>query len=234
MRTNPEARTFHDRIEAGTALAARLEAYRHRPDVLVLGLPRGGVPVAARVAAALGAPLDVWLVRKLGVPGHEEYAMGAIASGGVMDLDEDLVQRLGISEEQVNSVVRRETRELARREREYRRDRPSPRIRGRTVILVDDGLATGSTMRAAVHALRKQLPGFVVAAVPVASNEACLDLARVADECVCLRRPEPFRAVGEWYRDFRPTTDAEVVACLERFGEGEAGPGEAARERTGS
>ncbi len=211
---------FEDRRAAGKALAAKLAGYAGRSDVLVLGLPRGGVPVAAQVAAALDAPLDVLLVRKLGVPGHEEFAMGAIASGGIVDLDEDVVHQLGLTGAQIQGVLRRESLELERRERAYRRDRAPPAIHGKTVIVVDDGLATGSTMRAAVSALRKQQPARIVVAVPVASPEACVELARQADECVCVLRPEPFHAVGLWYHDFTATTDEEVVDWLERCGDG--------------
>jgi predicted phosphoribosyltransferase len=188
----------------------------------VLGLPRGGVPVAAEVASALHAPLDVWIVRKLGVPGHEEYAMGAIASGGVIDLDRERIAELRIRMADVEDVVRKEASELGRRERAYRRGRSPPDVRGKTIILVDDGLATGSTMRAAVSALRQLAPARIVVGVPVAAEEACADLGDRADACVCVSRPDPFYAVGAWYEDFRPTTDDEVIACLERFGDGRA------------
>jgi predicted phosphoribosyltransferase len=211
---------FENRHAAGRELATRLIGYAKRPDVLVLGLPRGGVPVAAQVAAFLRAPLDVWLVRKLGVPGHEELAMGAIASGGVVDLDERLIRDLGVSRAAVADVIRRETVELDRRDRAYRSGRPPPQVRGRTVILVDDGLATGSTMRAAVSSLRALDPARVVVAVPVAAREACADLRSHVDECVCASTPEPFRAVGAWYDDFAPTTDEEVSSLLRRFGDG--------------
>jgi predicted phosphoribosyltransferase len=211
---------FHDRIDAGRALARRLNGWRGREDLLVLALPRGGVPVAAQVAAFLHAPLDVWIVRKLGLPGHEEYAMGAITSGGVVEIDRALVSEAGVSDADVERVLRRQTAELERRERAYRRGRPAPPVRGRTVILVDDGLATGSTMRVSARALRTLGPAAIVAAVPVASKEACAELARHVDACVCVATPEPFRAVGVWYEDFTPTSDAEVVAYLERFGDG--------------
>lgn len=206
---------FADRIAAGRALAALLSSYSDRPDVVVLGLPRGGVPVAAEVAAALAAPLDVCIVRKIGVPGHEEFAMGAIASGGVVELDRSLIHGLGLADAAVAAVVQRERAELARREKAYRNGRAAPAIAGRTVILVDDGLATGSTMRAAVNALRIQNPAHIVVAVPVGAREACAALSKAADACVCLARPEPFQAVGLWYVDFRPTSDEEVLACLE-------------------
>ena len=219
---------FRNRDDAGLALASKLERYAGRRDVLVFGLPRGGVPVAARVAESLAAPLGVLLVRKLGVPGHEEYALGAIASGGVVELDEAVVRELRLSPAAVRAVVLRESEELARRERVYQRGRAFPDVRGRTVILVDDGLATGSTMRAAVSAIRQHAPAFVVVAVPIASGEACADLSELADECVCVSRPEPFGAVGAWYEDFTPTTDVEVLACLDRKRATDS-PGEDAR-----
>ena len=208
--------TFHDRKEAGQLLAQRLLHYANRPDVLVLGLPRGGVPVAYEVAQALHAPLDVMLVRKLGVPGQEELAMGAIASGGRRVLNAEVVQGLGIPPRVLEAVTAREQRELARRERLYRGDRPGFDVRGRTVILVDDGLATGATMRAAIAALRQQQPARVVVAVPVAPPSVCQELRAVADEVVCLLTPEPFFGVGAWYDDFSPTTDEEVSRLLQR------------------
>ncbi len=206
---------FRDRTDAGRQLAAKLRGYAGRPDVLVLALPRGGVPVAYEVARALHAPLDVFLVRKLGLPGHEELAMGAIASGGVRVLNEDVVQTLRIPEEVIAEVVADELRELQRRERMYRDDRPPPNVRGRTVILIDDGLATGSTMRAAVAALRRQGPARVVVAVPVAAPSTCEEMAGEVDDLVCARTPEPFRAVGLWYDDFSQTSDDEVYYLLE-------------------
>jgi predicted phosphoribosyltransferase len=180
----------------------------------VLALPRGGVPVAYEVAAALHAPLDVFLVRKLGVPGHEEYAMGAIASGGVRVLNEEVVQGLGIPRFRIEAAAAREEQELARRERAYRGDRPPPEVRGRTVILVDDGLATGASMRAAVMALRRLQPARIVVAVPTAAPETCEQMRGLADEVVCATTPEPFRAVGLWYEDFPQTSDEEVGALL--------------------
>ncbi|HUO51792.1 MAG TPA: phosphoribosyltransferase [Gemmatimonadaceae bacterium] len=210
------ARPFADRVEAGRALAAELAGWAGRDDVIVLALPRGGVPVAAEVAQALGAPLDVFLVRKLGVPGHEELAMGAIASGGEPLLNEETVRALGITPEQVARVVAAERAELARREREYRGARPAPELRGRTVILVDDGLATGSTMHAAALAVRRAEPARIIVAVPVASEDACELLRDAADEVVAVATPEPFYAVGAWYADFTQTTDAEVRALLAR------------------
>jgi predicted phosphoribosyltransferase len=207
---------FHDRIDAGRQLAAKLTAYADRPDVLVLGLPRGGVPVAFEVAQTLGAPLDLFLVRKLGLPGQEELAIGAIATGGVRVFNEEVVRALQIPDEVIDRVAHRERQELERRQRLYRGDRPAPDVQGRTVILVDDGLATGSTMRAAVAALRKQRPAWIVVAVPVGAPETCQQLQDEADEAVCARTPEPFRAVGLWYGDFSQTTDDEVRELLKR------------------
>jgi predicted phosphoribosyltransferase len=207
---------FHDRFDAGRQLAAELPDYADRPDVLVLALPRGGVPVAFEVARALHAPLDVFLVRKLGVPGRKELAMGAIASGGVRVLNEDLVEGLGVPEDVLDAVTAQERAELERRERAYREGRPPPAVRGRTVILVDDGLATGSTMRAAVHALRAQGPARIVVAVPVGAPETCAEFQDEADEAVCARTPDPFYAVGLWYSDFTQTTDEEVRDLLAR------------------
>jgi predicted phosphoribosyltransferase len=181
---------------------------------LVLALPRGGVPVGYEIARALGAPLDVFLVRKLGVPGHEEFAMGAIAPGGVVVLSEELVLELGITQRAVSEVIAREQQELARRERLYRGDSPLPALRDRTVILVDDGLATGSTMRAAAAALRRLHAGRIVVAVPVAAPQACEEFRGEVDEVVCARTPEPFHAVGEWYEDFSQTSDEEVRECM--------------------
>lgn len=205
---------FHDRSDAGRRLAAELRRFAGRGDVLVLGLARGGVPVAFEVARVLGAPLDVLVVRKLGVPGHEELAMGAIASGGVRVVSQDLIRRLGISAAEVDHVAQVEARELERRERQYRGDRPLPSVAGKTVILVDDGLATGSTMRAAVEGLRPRRPDRIVVAAPVAAHETCEALRHVADEVVCALTPEPFYAVGAWYEDFSQTTDEEVHDLL--------------------
>lgn len=207
---------FADRIDAGRQLARRLTAYEGHRDVLVLGLPRGGVPVAAEVAEALGAPLDVFLVRKLGVPGHEELAMGAIATGDAIVVNEDVVHSLHISDEAFRRVVRHERQELQRREQAYRHDAAPPKLARKIVILVDDGLATGATMRVAVEAVRKQGPAGLVVAVPVGSRETVVALARFADEVVCASMPENFQAVGHWYDDFSPTTDEEVVEALDR------------------
>jgi len=208
-------RRFRDRAEAGRELASRLRPYAGRDDVLVLALPRGGVPVAFEVARELGAPLDVFLVRKLGVPGHEELAMGAIASGGVRVLNRDVVRALGIGERALEAVTAREQRELARREQAYRGDRPQPDVKDRIVILVDDGLATGSTMRAAIMALRQQDPARIIVAVPTAAPEVCEQMRDVADEMVCATTPSPFFGVGQWYDDFSETTDDEVRQLLE-------------------
>lgn len=209
-------RLFRDRTEAGRLLAARLEQYAGKPDVMVLALPRGGVPVAYEVARALPAPMDVFIVRKLGVPGQEELAMGAVATGGVRVLNDQVVKGLGIPEYMIDAVVKWETEELKRRERLYRGDRPPPDVRGKTVILVDDGLATGSTMLAAARALRQQGPARIVVAVPVAAPDTCELLKADVDEVVCAATPEPFYAVGLWYRDFSQTTDEEVRELLER------------------
>lgn len=207
---------FRDRTDAGQQLAELLGAYAHRPDVLVLALPRGGVPVAFQVAKALGAPLDVLLVRKLGVPGHEELGMGAIASGGTCVLNEEVISSLHISDEVMAHVREQEEQELARRERLYRDDRPPPEVSGRIIILIDDGLATGASMRSAAMALRRREPACVVIAVPVASPSTCLDLQGEADEIVCALTPEPFYGVGQWYEDFSQTTDQEVHDLLAR------------------
>src|SRR6202163_4117550 len=207
---------FRDRRDAGRLLAEKLAAYANRRDVLVLALPRGGVPVAYEVARALGAPLDVFVVRKLGVPGYEELAMGAVATGGVRVLNDQLVERLGIPEHIIDAVAARERRELARRERLYRGGRPPPDARGRTVILVDDGLATGATMHAAIQALRQQNPARIVVAVPTASPETCEEMKARADDVICAITPEPFQAVGRWYQDFSQTSDVEVAALLAR------------------
>jgi putative phosphoribosyl transferase len=209
-------RLLRDRTAAGRLLAARLEKYADQPDVIVLALPRGGVPVAYEVAKALHAPMDVFIVRKLGVPEHEELAMGAVASGGVRVLNDQVVAGLGIPEYVIDAVANWETEELKRRERLYRGDRPPPDVRGKTGILVDDGLATGSTMLAAVRALRQQGPARIVVAVPVAAPDTCELLKAYVDEVVCAATPEPFYAVGFWYRDFSQTTDEEVRELLGR------------------
>jgi len=211
-------RRFRDRTEAGRRLAERLTAYADRPDVLVLALPRGGVPVAYEVARALRAPLDVFLVRKLGVPGYEELAMGAVATGGVRVLNDQIVAGLRIPGHVIEAVAEAEQQELARRERVYRGDRPPPDVRHRTVILVDDGLATGATMQAAIKALRALPPARIVVAVPTGSPETCEQLKAQADDVICAITPEPFHAVGLWYEDFTQTTDEEVRDLLARAG----------------
>jgi erythromycin esterase-like protein/predicted phosphoribosyltransferase len=211
-----EARGFRDRAEAGRLLAERLRAYAGRDDVLVLGLPRGGVPVAFEVARALDAPLDVFVVRKLGVPGHEEFALGAIASGGTRVLNQEAVELLRPPPELIEAVTAKEKLELERRERVYRGDRPPPDVAGRTVILVDDGLATGSTMAAAVRAIKQDRPRRVVVAVPVADPEVCEGLRAEAGEVVCLLTPRPMQAVGLWYEDFSQTSDDDVRRLLEQ------------------
>jgi putative phosphoribosyl transferase len=205
---------FTDRADAGRRLATRLTAFTSRPDAIVLALPRGGVPVAYEVAQRLHLGLDVFLVRKLGVPGHAELAMGAVAEGGVEVLSEDLIRDLGIPHALVRQVAVRERLELDRRDQLYRGDRPLSPVRGHVVILVDDGLATGSSMQAAVIALKRLEPSRIIVAVPVGAREACVRLGRVADEVVCLEMPEPFQAVGLWYQEFTQTTDEEVRRLL--------------------
>ena len=207
---------FRDRSEAGKQLAARLTKYADRDDVLVLALPRGGVPVAFEVAKQLDAPMDMFLVRKLGVPGHEELAMGAISIGGVRVLNEDTIEYLRIPATLIDAVAASELRELERRERAYRGDLPEPDVRGKTVILGDDGLATGSTMRAAAAALRQQEPARIAVAVPVSAPQTCNEYRMGVDEIVCAKTPEPFYGVGLWYEDFSQTTDEEVCELLER------------------
>jgi predicted phosphoribosyltransferase len=207
---------FLDRREAGRALGAKLASYGRRNDVTVLGVPRGGVPVAFEVALALGAPLDVFLVRKLGVPGHEELAMGAIASGGVRVLNSSVIQQLRISASDIERAANREERELRRREVSYRGDRPPLDLHGRIAILVDDGLATGSSMRAAVEAARKLAPARIVVAVPVAPSSTAQAMRRIADDVVCVATPEPFYSVGRFYEEFDQTTDEEVRELLRR------------------
>jgi predicted phosphoribosyltransferase len=207
-----------DRRQAGKRLAEALEGFAGRDDVIVLGLPRGGVVVAFEVARVLGAPLDVYLVRKLGVPGHEELALGAIASGGVTILNQDVVQAMQVTQAELETISRREQTVLERRERLYRGHSEPLDLAGKTVIVVDDGLATGATMRTAVRSIRDHGPARVVVAVPVAPPDTCLRLRDEADEAVCLMTPEPFHAIGSWYLDFSQTTDEEVVDLLEKAG----------------
>ena len=207
---------FRDRRDAGRRLAQKLLHYAGHSDLIVLALPRGGVPVAYEVAVVLNAPLDIFIVRKLGLPGHEELAIGAIASGGIRVLNEDIVRMLNVPEQVINIVAQRELQELQRREKSYRGDRPTPQVRGRTVILIDDGLATGASMRAAVAGLRAQKPKQIVVAVPTAAPETCDALASEVDEIVCASTPEPFLGVGRWYEDFSQTTDDEVRDLLQR------------------
>jgi putative phosphoribosyl transferase len=205
---------FRDRREAGRRLAERLRHYAGRDDVVVLALPRGGIPVGYEVTRELGAPLDVFVVRKLGLPGHPEFAMGAIASGGVAVLNQEVINAIGLPEDSLREVIAHEWQELARREHAYRQTERAPPVTGRTVILVDDGLATGSTMLAAIAALRKLKPARIVVAVPVAAPETCEAVGEHVDEIVCAETPEPFRAVGLWYEDFSQTSDEEVQQLL--------------------
>jgi len=207
---------FRDRTDAGKQLATKLLSYKDRSDVLVLALPRGGVPVAFEVAQALHVPLDIFLVRKLGVPRHEELAMGAISTGGVRVLNEDVVDYLRIPKHIIDAIAAEELKELERRELAYRGNRPEPDIKGKTVILIDDGLATGSTIRAAAQALRQQQPARIVVAVPVSAAQTCDEYRIGVDEIICAVTPEPFLGVGRWYRDFSQTTDEEVRDLLAR------------------
>jgi predicted phosphoribosyltransferase len=207
---------YRNRAEAGRKLAEYLLRYKDLPNVLVLALPRGGVPVAYSVARALRVPLDILVVRKLGVPGHEEMALGAIATGGVRVLNDDIIRQYNFSEDVIEQVTRREAKELERRERLYRNGRPPPQVRDQTIILVDDGLATGSSMRVAIRALRHMQPAKIIAAVPVGAAETCDEIRDDADEVVCAARPEPFLAVGHWYGDFSQTSDDEVRELLRR------------------
>jgi putative phosphoribosyl transferase len=223
-------RPFRDRSDAGRQLAAQLATYADRSDVVVLALPRGGVPVAFEIARALDAPLDIFLVRKLGLPGQEELAMGAIASGGVTVLNSEVVDTLRIPDRVIDEVAAQEQRELERRERLYRDDRPLLDVRGKTVLLVDDGLATGTSMRAAAAALREQMPDRVVVAVPIAAPETCAAFRDIVDEIVCAITPDPFYAVGLWFEDFSQTSDDEVRDLLARAAQDQLA---LARERGG-
>jgi putative phosphoribosyl transferase len=216
LRQKDDVSQFWDRRHAGQVLAQALQKYAERQDLLVLGLARGGIPVAYEVAKALNAALDILVVRKLGVPWQEELAMGAIASGGFSVMDPQLISRLGISPRMVETVVQRESQELRRREETYRNHRLAVDAGGRTVILVDDGLATGSSMRAAIGAVRAKYPLTIVVAVPIGTPATCAEMRSVADDVVCARSPEDFRAVGRWYEDFEQTSDDEVRDLLER------------------
>lgn len=207
---------FEDRTHAGRRLAEDLQEFAGRDDVIVLGLPRGGVPVAFEVARSLDAPLDVFVIRKLGVPGHEELAMGAVASGGIRFVDEPLTTELGISEDAIARTAAEEQEELQRRERTYRGSRAEPKVEGRTVLLIDDGLATGSSMQAATLALGAQEPAELIIAVPVGARSVCDAFRDTVDAVICSMTPEPFRAVGEWYEDFSQVTDEEVRELLDR------------------
>jgi putative phosphoribosyl transferase len=210
------AKPFADRAAAGKVLAGKLSAYAGRDDVIVLALPRGGVPVAYEVAVALRMPLDVFLVRKLGAPGHEELAMGAIASGDVVVMNDEVLKLMKVPDEVIAATIDGERQELARRERAYRGDRSPIDVRGRIAILIDDGLATGSTMRAAVTAVRRLHPARIVVAVPIGAPSTCAEFRPIADEVICAVTPEPFRAVGMWYDDFSQTGDDEVSELLAR------------------
>lgn len=214
---------FHDRRSAGRQLATHLASYANRSDVIVLALPRGGVPIGFEVARALGVPLDVFVVRKLGVPGQEELAMGAVATGGTRVLDDEIIAAARVSASDIERITAMERAELERREHQYRGDRPWPALAGKTIILVDDGLATGSSMRAAVSALRPFGPARIVVAVPVAAPETCRAFREIADEIICMETPDPFQAVGIWYDDFSQTTDDEVHELLDQLRRDHAG-----------
>jgi putative phosphoribosyl transferase len=205
---------FRDRREAGRKLAEKLQSYRDRPDVLVLALPRGGVPVGFELAEELNLPLDVFVVRKLGVPWQPELAMGAVASGGIRFLNQDVVRSMGVSEREISETIAREEATLRQRDLLFRDGRPAPRMAGQTVLVVDDGLATGSSMRAAIAALRQRNPARIVVVVPVGSAATCREFESEADQVLCLVTPEPFWAVGQWYADFSPTTDEQVQELL--------------------
>ena len=219
MNDNAMMQRFRNRADAGSLLASQLTHFADRPNVRILALPRGGVPVAFEIAQALKLPLDVFVVRKLGVPGQEELAMGAVASGNVRIVQPHVVQSLRIPQSVIEAVTAEEIRELARRERAFRGDRPSLDVRGHTIILVDDGLATGSTMRAAVAALRLERPERIIVAVPVAASETCQQLRNEVDEIICLKTPTEFQAVGLWYEHFPQLTDEEVRTLLSKADE---------------
>jgi putative phosphoribosyl transferase len=223
---------FRNREEAGQRLASRLSKYGSRDDVIVLGVPRGGIPVAFEVATALHLPLDIFVLRKLGVPGHEELAFGAVGSGGVRVLNSRVVQELGISQLDIASVTSAEREELERRERLYRGNRPPLDVLGRTVILVDDGIATGASLMAATHALRKMKPAAIVLATPIAPRTTCDRLRREVDEVVCVEMPEPFYGVGQFYDDFSQVSDEDVNQLLERASGEWTGPHRAEKDAT--
>jgi putative phosphoribosyl transferase len=229
-------RVFADRRDAGRVLAEKLVAYEGRDDLIVLGLPRGGVVVAFEVAKALRAPLDVYMVRKLGVPGQEELAFGAVASGGVRVLNDDVVRTARLDQSEIDAVTVREQAELERRERLYRGDRPALELQGKTAILVDDGLATGASMRTAILSLESHRPGWITMAVPTAPLPTCRELEREVDEAVCVMTPEPFFGVGQWYLDFSQTTDQEVIELLQEARDlvRQDGPARAAGPREGN
>lgn len=207
---------FINREQAGRILAKSLKKYANQPNVIVLALPRGGVPVAYEIARALSIPLDVFIVRKLGVPEHEEFAMGAIASGGTVLVNESIIKQLRLQQSSIDSVIQSEQDELVRREQVYRRNRPFPDLLGKTIILVDDGIATGATMQVAISALRKHKPANIIVAVPVAAYETCQSMSQLVDQLICPLQPINFFAVGLWYEDFSQTTDEEVIDLLER------------------
>lgn len=206
---------FKDRQDAGKKLAEKLKAYKGQQDIIVLALPRGGIPVGFEIAKSLEVPLDIFIVRKLGVPGHEELAMGAIADGGIIVLNEEIIQQLGITQVLIDRITQDESKEVARRESLYRRGRPAYKLGGKTIIVVDDGLATGASMRAALIAVKEKKPRKIIAAVPVGAAETCKSLRTYVDELVCLLVPPSFGAVGSWYEDFSQTTDAEVESLLD-------------------
>lgn len=212
------SKIFSDRSAAGKLLSEKLREFANRPDVIVLALPRGGVPVAYEIAKALNAPLDVITVRKLGVPGQEELAMGAIASGGVIVMNNDMLPYLSISDKEIGEIIERERAELKRREMLYRGKRPAPSIQGKTVILVDDGIATGMTLQATIEVIKQQHPASLIIAVPVAAGTSCAEFNEPANQqiCICLETPEPFLAVGQWYQNFDQTTDDVVIRLLSK------------------
>lgn len=215
MIISPPFQQFKDRADGGRALAKALSGFAGRVDSIVLALPRGGVPVAHEVSMTLSIPLDIWLVRKLGVPGHEEYAMGALAANDVLIFNEDVLQSLNIDQDSITAVIDREQTELERRNALYRAGRPPPDVSGKTVIVIDDGFATGATMKAAIKSLQESGAGWIVAAAPVGAQQVCAELGKLADEVICPCQPEPFHGVGNWYRDFRQVPDHDVLSLLQ-------------------